>query len=396
MNRKNRDGAAGSTVLVLDGDQRSALATVRSLGRAGLKVLVGGEKQTSLAGVSRYALKQLVYPSPSHGPQQFLEVIETLVRSHGVGVVLPVTEVTTQLLAAQPDALAGAAHALPTLQAFETLSDKALLVARAKELGVPVPRTRIVTEPAAARAAANAMGFPVVVKPARSRVLTAGAWRSLSVKVADSPESLARALAVIPVSNACPVLLQERVGGFGAGVFVFTDGGESKACFAHRRLRERPPTGGVSVLSESVAIDPAMGRYAESLVEAPGWRGAAMVEFKIAEDGTPYLMEINARPWGSLQLAVDAGLDIPLMLYRQALGLPVDYSAGYRQGARLRWLLGDLDRLYLIAKNRPKEFSLFRECLAFLNPGWPRTRYEVNRFGDMGPFFHELRGYVRR
>ena len=37
-----------------------------------------------------------------------------------------------------------------------------------------------------------------------------------------------------------------------------------------------------------------------------------MVEFKHDErDGVPKLMEINGRFWGSLQLAIDAGVDFP-------------------------------------------------------------------------------------
>ena len=47
----------------------------------------------------------------------------------------------------------------------------------------------------------------------------------------------------------------------------------------------------------------------------------AMVEYKLdAATGTAYLMEINGRFWGSLQLAIDAGVDFPLLLVRCALG----------------------------------------------------------------------------
>ncbi len=49
-----------------------------------------------------------------------------------------------------------------------------------------------------------------------------------------------------------------------------------------------------------------------------------MVEFKAdARTGTPYLMEINGRFWGSLQLAIDAGVDFPAILVAAALGAPI-------------------------------------------------------------------------
>ena len=88
--------------------------------------------------------------------------------------------------------------------------------------------------------------------------------------------------------------------------------GRAVALFSHRRLRERPPWGGVSVLSESIALCPDARDYAHSLLDDLGWHGVAMVEFKRdARDGVPKLMEINGRFWGSLQLAIDAGVDFP-------------------------------------------------------------------------------------
>src|SRR2546430_8599658 len=83
------------------------------------------------------------------------------------------------------------------------------------------------------------------------------------------------------------------------------------------------------------------------ILDHVGWHGAAMVEFKVRADGRPYLMEINPRFWGSLQLAIDAGVDFPWLAYQLAAGLTPDSVEGYRIGVRNRWLLGDLDHVYL-------------------------------------------------
>ena len=50
--------------LVTDGDQRPALAIVRSLGRRGVSVLVGAEHAVSLASSSKYCVRHVTYPSP--------------------------------------------------------------------------------------------------------------------------------------------------------------------------------------------------------------------------------------------------------------------------------------------------------------------------------------------
>src|SRR5439155_25387070 len=110
------------------------------------------------------------------------------------------------------------------------------------------------------------------------------------------------------------VLLQEFVAGRGEGVFLLTDRGRPLARFAHRRLREKPPWGGVSVLSEAIAPDPELLAGSERLLAELALTGVAMVEFRRAPGGPAYLMEVNPRLWGSLQLAIDAGVDFPSML----------------------------------------------------------------------------------
>ena len=122
-----------------------------------------------------------------------------------------------------------------------------------------------------------------------------------------------------------------------------------------------------------------------------------MVEFIVAEDGTPFLTEINTRFWGSLQLAVDAGVDFPYLLYRAFMKEDLGPMAGYAEGKRLRWVLGDLDRLYLVLWDKGGEDNGFsdkvREVFAFLRPDFRRTKHEINRVTDIGPAVYELRKY---
>jgi predicted ATP-grasp superfamily ATP-dependent carboligase len=116
----------------------------------------------------------------------------------------------------------------------------------------------------------------------------------------------------------------------------------------------------------------------------------------VADDGTPYLMEINTRFWGSLQLAIDAGVDFPYLLYQLACAQKPDPVSSYKNGKRLRWLLGDLDSLYLTVRDRNVGTGdKLMAMLRFLKPAPFHTRHEVNRWGDLGPFWCELKQYVR-
>ena len=69
--------------------------------------------------------------------------------------------------------------------------------------------------------------------------------------------------------------------------------------------------------------------------------------FNRKSDGTPYLIEINGRFWGSLQLSIEAGIDFPFLLYKLALGNKLECELSYKEGVKSRWLLGDLDHFYL-------------------------------------------------
>src|ERR671923_161553 len=96
------------------------------------------------------------------------------------------------------------------------------------------------------------------------------------------------------------------------------------------------PSGGVSVLSESVPIDPALRAIAERILDRVRWHGVVMLEFKITPAGAPCLIEANARFWGSLQLAIDAGVDFPYLLYQVATGQTPAASAASRPSSSPR------------------------------------------------------------
>ena len=166
----------------------------------------------------------------------------------------------------------------------------------------------------------DAIDYPVVLKPYRSRILSNGTWKSFGVTYAHSPGELRALVRQKEAFSKNPFLLQSYIHGRGEGVFTLYDKGTPITFFAHRRIREKPPSGGVSVLRESIPVDPLMRDIAQKLLDAANWHGVAMVEFKVSDSGTPYLMEVNARFWGSLQLAIDAGVDFPFLLFSTAVG----------------------------------------------------------------------------
>ncbi|MGI9292171.1 MAG: ATP-grasp domain-containing protein, partial [Gammaproteobacteria bacterium] len=82
---------------------------------------------------------------------------------------------------------------------------------------------------------------------------------------------------------------------------------------------------------------------AEKLLKALQWNGPAMVEFRHDErDGRYRLMEINARFWGTLELAIKSGVDFPWLACLVATGTPFEGPQNYRAGSEQQWSLAEL------------------------------------------------------
>jgi predicted ATP-grasp superfamily ATP-dependent carboligase len=286
--------------------------------------------------------------------------------------------------------------AVPPAAAFEAAVDKANLLAIACEVGLAVPRTLLVEDTCERMELPEGFAFPVVVKARRSRFLENGRWRKGMVRIARCTEEL-RGLSGSP-GLGCGALIQEFVPGWGEGLFFAAAGGRSLARFAHRRLREKPPSGGVAVLCESIEPDEELARAGERLLERLAWHGVAMLEFRRTPEGRAVLMELNPRLWGSLQLAIDAGLDFARLLLALHGDAPLP-ELDFRPGVRSRWLLGDVDHLLiqLRARSGASSGSHARRAslAAFLTEFFSGARLDVLRWDDPGPFWRELRDWLR-
>jgi len=385
------------SALLTPGDLRSALAVTRSLGRRGVKVTVADEGGKSLAGTSRYCQASVRVPSAARSGEAFVSAIRQEVARGKHRVVIPADDISLSLIAQARSEFEGlTALPFPDYETVQTAHDKGALTALAAEAAIPVPRTVILRGPADLEGAINHVGFPAVVKARVSRFLHGGQWRTGGavhyVRTAAELDDAFRAVhAVVP----CP-LVQEHIPGDGRGVFVLMNRGRLRAAFAHRRLREKPPSGGVSVLSESIGLDPKLLEHAERILEALKWHGVAMVEFKHdSRDGVTKLLEINGRFWGSLQLAVDSGVDFPYLLYRLAVDGDIDPVFTYRVGVRLRWWLGDLDWLLIRLRERGSLARRLKAIPEFLRPAGRAARAEVFRRDDPAPAIRELSLYSR-
>ncbi len=391
-------------ILVLDGCQRSTLAGVRSLGGHGVEVTVGEDRLPCLASRSKFAAHAIKYASATSDPKVFIADITGELRHHKYDMLLPMTDISMYLAVNEFDNLARLTR-MPVAgkEAYLKAIDKAKTIKLSQNLGIPVPKTFFINEIGDLQGIKSELNYPVVIKPRQSKYLTADGWISAGVDYASSFDELTQKMERFKNLPALP-LIQERLSGPGIGAFLLFNHGTEKAAFFHRRIREKPPSGGVSVLRESIIPDPTIKKYSIRLMKALNWHGVAMVEFKVDDkDNTPRIMEINTRFWGSLQLAIDSGIDFPFMLYKMITTGDVPEAFDYKIGVKSRWLLGDLDHLLVrilksdaqlkLPPGYPGRMATLVEFLRFYRP---RMKYEVLRLNDFGPFLMEFKEWLRQ
>lgn len=359
-------------VLVLDGNQNQAVASVRSLARAGHTVFTGEASSWSKAGWSRSSSASFRYPSPRSRADAFVEAITAFVRQRPGTLVLPMTEATTLPLSAHRESLiaAGAKLVFPDHADLLRAFDKQETTRLAASLGVAVPASTLVTTHEQAREAASSMRYPLVLKPRTSEESSNGMVRAAGrPRYASTPAQFETAWQDLSQRSSA-VLVQEFVEGEGTGYFALMSHGELRAEFAHRRIRDVHPTGSGSAVRVSIEPDPEIRHHSLAILQALRWHGVAMVEYRKQPGHPPVFMEVNGRFWHSLPLAIYAGVDFPALLARMAGGDDIPVQSDYRAGVRCRWLLGDFRHLVEVWQGPPAGYP-------GAYPGRLRTLFEV-------------------
>lgn len=391
---KERLAAGAGRVLLLDADQPASLAVLRSLARRGLRVDVASSDARAIGRRSRHALGRWIHPDPLADAEAFLQWMKEHLARHHYELVIPLTERTVVPLSQQRERFAGHVIAVADHDALTQVIDKQRTVALAVQLGIPVPRAEPVADVMQAVNVAQQLGYPVVVKPARSVGNAGGQRVQLSVSYAfDARELSGQVEAALRYG---PVMLQEYFAGDGVGIELIARHGELQYTFQHRRLHEVPLTGGGSSLRVSEMPHPELVEAAAKLMHALRWHGVAMVEFKRnPETGDFRLMEVNGRFWGSLPLAVAAGADFPAMLHALMTSGSVGSWPAARPGVLGRQLARDVDWLeHVLRRNAPPRLvrlpTLGQVLCDSLMVFSPRHHFDVQQWRDPWPGLVDL------
>ena len=357
--------------LLVAGDEYYAtLAAVRGLRAAGYEPWLATTTDRSLAALSRATAGTTRVPHPSTGADTFVDAMRRIAAEQRADAILPGTEPALAALAGRD---LGVPTGAPTPASVARATDKDELGKLASAAGLASPDSLRVTLPLVELPHVK---LPAIVKPARSTVEEAG--RTVDLPAAARVETEAELASVLAGSPAGEYLVQPFLeGGLGALAGVAWRG--EVVCLSQQTAtRIYPPGAGASAFAQTVPIDPALAEAAGRLLAALEWSGLWELQFIAGADG-PRLIDFNPRFYGSLALAIGAGLNLPAIWADLLLGREPRIGR-YRPGVHYRAEARDARVLAAAVRSRD-----LRGALAVVRPR-RSTVHAVFSLRDPRPF----------
>jgi biotin carboxylase len=167
--------------------------------------------------------------------------------------------------------------------------------------GVPIPDQRPASSDARVLEAIGQLGLPVVIKGASGR-------GGQATRICDTPAEACVAARELRVSGSTP-FAQRFIRGttcLAGGLF---DRGRALRFFAGRKTVQYPARTGpaAEIISDA---DAALREVATRVFAAANVTGLASIDLVRDDRGSYHFLELNPRPWGSIDAAQAAGVDL--------------------------------------------------------------------------------------
>ncbi|MDO9408318.1 hypothetical protein [Patulibacter sp.] len=285
------------TILISGGKMTKALQLARSFHAAGHRVVLVETERYRLTGhrFSRAVDAFHVVPQPED--PDYADALLRIVRAEGVDVYVPVCSPKASLYDARARAVLDPHCEVVHVDAatMPTLDDKDRFAAAAAELGLAVPETHRITDPAQVADFA----FP---DDGRTFVLKSIAYdpvrrRDLTPLPRPTPEETAAFAHSLPISDDNPWILQEFVAGEEFCTHSTVRGGRVQLHCCCRSSSFQ--------LNYEHVEDPEIEEWVVRFVGALGLTGQASFDFIRAADGVAYAIECNPRTHSAITMFYD-------------------------------------------------------------------------------------------
>lgn len=337
--------AEPSRILITNAEERSMLASCRSLAAAGYRVSAVAFTHRAAAHHSRYCDKRLRMTDPALNAERFIEELVDELGSGRYAALIPGSDRALVAISCMRERLEGMTQiGLPPREAVARSLDREVLAAAATAAGLDGATSIRCAGLQEATIAARDLGFPVIVKSVRAAEQLDGTINQGSPsQLVDTEQDLVNA---IPTDEYdCLVQDSERGEPYSFGGVMI--GGQLVALAMSHYRRTWPPQAGYAAFAETINPPRVLEQMVERLMREIGWQGIFELEMIRTAWDRFVPIDLNPRPYGSLALAISAGAPLPAIWCRWlldpdpgALGASVPVRA--RAGYRYRWEDADL------------------------------------------------------
>lgn len=325
------------SLMILGGDHRNALGIIRTFGRAGIPVFVGGSHGTSYCGFSRYASQRFTYPSPEADLEAAHAVVMEKIEQWRPDVLLPAMDDGWRLVYTYYDLYESQTNVVPCpgFKLFTNMTDKSYMTTYAQKQRIPVPASLQPNSLEDAVGLRDELPYPVLLKPTDS---VGGA----GIRIVHHPQEFN----TIMKNYNHPPIIQELIEGEDLELTLLFNHGDPLAGSVYLSLRNFPLPYGPPIACRTIQDEKVMD-LGINLLRSLNYHGVAHLDFRRDQrDGIPKLLDFNVRLAGTNEISLRSGVDFGFMLYQLALGEIPAPCFEYEVGLEFRWLLyGELQHL---------------------------------------------------
>ncbi|RLL89240.1 hypothetical protein CN13_06520 [Petrotoga sp. HKA.pet.4.5] len=143
-------------------------------------------------------------------------------------------------------------------------------------------------------------------------------------------------------------IIQQKIEGLSNNMYtvgIYADKkSKVRAAFCGRKVRGYPVEYGDCIAGESYWVDELV-EQSKKLVKILGYTGIAEIEYKYNQvDGKYYLIEMNPRTWSWIGITPKAGVNLPLIAYKDARGEEIPEYIEMDKSKKVLWTRSIDDR----------------------------------------------------